>query len=156
MRPNQPKHRPPPRRPRNAAPHRNASRFPRAATGLAALGLAVAAAAAGWMPMALAGLYVGLSALAYVTYLFDKTAAERGGRRTPESTLHLFALLGGWPGALVAQQQFRHKTIKRPFQAMFWATVAMNLVLAGWLLSSGNVAAAPAPMQAIDPTPASH
>jgi uncharacterized membrane protein YsdA (DUF1294 family) len=63
-------------------------------------------------------------------------AAERGGQRTPENTLHLFDLLGGWAGALIAQQQFRHKTIKQPFQAIFWATVAVNVVAAWWLLHS--------------------
>lgn len=42
--------------------------------------------------------------------------AERGRWRTPENTLHVAELLGGWPGALVAQQLFRHKTRKISYQ----------------------------------------
>jgi len=34
--------------------------------------------------------------------------------------------MGGWPGALVAQQKLRHKTKKQPFRTVFWATVVMN------------------------------
>jgi len=49
---------------------------------------------------------VGLSLLSYLMYWLDKEAAQSGAQRTPESTLHLVDLLGGWPGALVAQQQF--------------------------------------------------
>jgi uncharacterized membrane protein YsdA (DUF1294 family) len=43
-------------------------------------------------------------------------------------------LLGGWPGALLAQDLFRHKTSKTVFQAMFWCTVLLNCGgLAWWL-----------------------
>ncbi|MBN8225508.1 MAG: DUF1294 domain-containing protein [Xanthomonadales bacterium] len=70
-------------------------------------------------------------------YALDKAAAGRDARRTPENSLHLADLLGGWPGALIAQRQFRHKTIKQPFQAVFWITAALNLAGAWWLLSSG-------------------
>ncbi|MGD9578618.1 MAG: DUF1294 domain-containing protein, partial [Syntrophorhabdus sp.] len=34
----------------------------------------------------------------------DKSAARNERWRTQESRLHLFALIGGWPGALVAQK----------------------------------------------------
>ena len=66
------------------------------------------------------------SALAFVSYGADKSAAERHRWRVLESRLHLFALFGGWPGALVAQQVFRHKTRKASFRTMFWATVVVN------------------------------
>ncbi len=114
---------------------RRGASFPRAAVGLVALCVAMAAAAAGWLPVPLAAVMLGASGVSYFMYLIDKTAAQRGGRRTPESSLHLVDLLGGWPGALVAQQQFRHKTAKAPFQAMFWATVLANVGLLGWLSS---------------------
>lgn len=66
-------------------------------------------------------------------YGLDKAAAGRDARRTPENSLHLADLLGGWPGALIAQQQFRHKTIKQPFRSIFWFTVIANAAaLAVW------------------------
>jgi len=116
---------------------RERSRLPRAAIGAGALLAVVGIAAIGRIPVFLAGTYLALSLVSYLTYLFDKAAAERGRQRTAENTLHLFDLLGGWPGALVAQQQFRHKTIKQPFQAIFWTTVAINLVAAWWFVHSG-------------------
>lgn len=70
--------------------------------------------------------YLSLSAATFVVYAWDKWAARRGARRVPESTLHLLAVLGGWPGALIARQALRHKTRKRPFRTVFWLTVAIN------------------------------
>lgn len=80
----------------------------------------------------------GMSVVALGFYLYDKGAAARGEQRTPENTLHLIALLGGWPGALIGQGLFRHKTSKASFQAVFWLTVALNLA-AIWLLATGKL-----------------
>ena len=44
-------------------------------------------------------LYYGASIVTYGCYSRDKTAAQNARRRTPESTLHLMSLVGGWPGA---------------------------------------------------------
>ena len=83
-----------------------------------------------WMP----ALYGALSVIAFGAYGLDKRAARRGGPRTSEQTLLTLGLLGGWPGALVAQQLFRHKTRKRSFRRAFWLTVVVNvLALAGVL-----------------------
>jgi len=90
------------------------------------LALVCLLAALGRMPWAVVGVYAAASALAFVAYGADKSAAQSHRWRTSESTLHLFALFGGWPGALVAQQMFRHKTRKAPFRTMFWATVIVN------------------------------
>jgi uncharacterized membrane protein YsdA (DUF1294 family) len=46
-------------------------------------------------------------------------------------------LFGGWPGALIAQQQFRHKTVKASFQSVFWVTVFVNVAVAAWLVHAG-------------------
>ena len=46
-----------------------------------------------------------------------------------EQTLLTLSLLCGWPGALVAQQVFRHKTRKRSFRRVFWGTVTLNVLL---------------------------
>lgn len=77
-------------------------------------------------PLWVAGAYAGLSVLAFMAYALDKSAAVRGGWRIRESSLHLMALAGGWPGALLAQQVLRHKSSKAPFRAVFWATVLAN------------------------------
>ena len=116
------------------------SRVPRATIGAAVLALVAALAAMQIVPVLFAGAIVGVSALAYGMYCLDKSAAQASRQRTPESTLHFVSLIGGWPGALIAQQQFRHKTIKQPFQTVFWTTVLFNIVLVAWLLSSGVAA----------------
>ena len=51
-----------------------------------------------------------------------------GQQRTPEARLHLYELLGGWPGALVAQQKLRHKSSKQAFREVFWSTVVLNVL----------------------------
>ena len=77
-----------------------------------------------------------MSVVTYAVYALDKSAARRGRPRVPERKLHLLALLGGWPGALIAQQRLRHKTRKTTFQIVFWLTVLLNL--AGLLLASAS------------------
>jgi uncharacterized membrane protein YsdA (DUF1294 family) len=90
---------------------------------------------AGRLPLAILIFYLGASAVAFAAYALDKSAARNGRWRTPESTLHLFGLVGGWPGALFAQQVFRHKFSKAGFQEVFWATVVANCIGLGWLLT---------------------
>jgi len=85
----------------------------------------------------LAAAYGGLSLVSFFQYLLDKSAAKTGDDRTPEARLHLLGLLGGWPGALIAQQLFRHKTIKAQFQTVFWASVVFNVVGVLLLLAGG-------------------
>jgi uncharacterized membrane protein YsdA (DUF1294 family)/cold shock CspA family protein len=79
-------------------------------------------------PAIIAAVYAGVSVATFGAYALDKSAAERGAWRTPEQTLHLLALAGGWPGALVAQQVLRHKTTKAAFRATFWITVVLNVI----------------------------
>lgn len=80
-------------------------------------------------PFWVLALYVGLSIVAVALYAQDKRAAQEGRWRVPESTLLAVGLLGGWPGAIVAQQILRHKTKKPSFRVRFWATVALNVAL---------------------------
>lgn len=63
-------------------------------------------------------------------YFHDKKMAELGGWRTPENFLHFGELLGGWPGAFVAQRALRHKSSKGAYQAVFWLIVAAHQVVA--------------------------
>jgi len=80
-------------------------------------------------------LYILASLLAFIMYAIDETAAKKGAWRIPESTLHLLALAGGWPGALVAHQKLRHKSKKQPFRSVFWVTVLLNCGAFVWLFT---------------------
>jgi len=100
-----------------------------------------AAVFVGFLPPAVVIVYLVASVVAFCAYAIDKAAARRDARRIPERTLHLFALIGGWPGAVVAQRILRHKTIKASFQRTFWITVVLNCAVVGWLLSPSGTAA---------------
>ncbi len=78
-------------------------------------------------PNWVAGLYIVASTTAFIAYAADKSAAANGSWRTPESTLHSLSLIGGWPGALLAQQFLRHKSTKQEFRQVFWGTVIINV-----------------------------
>src|SRR5690606_4193100 len=75
-----------------------------------------------WVALA----YPLVSLFSFGQYWLDKQSAQKGRWRTPENSLHIAELVGGWPGALVAQQVFRHKTRKASFQLVFWAIVALH------------------------------
>lgn len=78
----------------------------------------------GWV----AGLYLGASVVSFVVYAADKSAAAADRWRVSEDTLLGLGLIGGWPGAIVAQQVLRHKSNKASFRAKFWATVIANVL----------------------------
>jgi len=78
-------------------------------------------------------IYLVMSVVCFCSYALDKSAARRGERRTPESRLLVLGLLGGWPGAVLAQQWLRHKTVKQPFRQLFWCSVAANVAGFVWL-----------------------
>ena len=80
-------------------------------------------------------VYAGLSALTFMVYWQDKWSAQKGQWRTPEKTLQLLALAGGWPGAVLAQQWLRHKSSKTRFQLEFWLMVLINVAAVLWLCS---------------------
>lgn len=71
-------------------------------------------------------LYPLASVLCFILYWRDKSSAQRGRQRIAENTLHLVELAGGWPGALLAQQAFRHKTRKLSYQGLFWIIVVLH------------------------------
>jgi len=72
--------------------------------------------------------YGVVSVLAFFLYWGDKRKARAETWRTPENVLHALELAGGWPGALLAQQVFRHKTRKVSFQLVFWLIVLLHQV----------------------------
>ncbi len=77
------------------------------------------------------GLVAVMSLVSFVAYGFDKRRAGGGGRRVPERTLLLLAFLGGWPGSVLAQRWFRHKTRKVKFLIPFWIVTALHVALVG-------------------------
>ncbi|MCW8873336.1 MAG: DUF1294 domain-containing protein [Xanthomonadales bacterium] len=97
--------------------------------------LVAASVAVGRLPPEILLLYMGASLVTYFMYFWDKSAARTGAWRTQEITLHLLSLLGGWPGALIAQQTLRHKSRKASFRAVFWLTVLVNCGLFIWLFT---------------------
>ena len=75
------------------------------------------------------------SIVTFIAYASDKSKAQQNSWRTPESTLHFLALIGGWAGAAIAQQTLRHKSQKRDFRTVFWLTVIVNFGALTWLMS---------------------
>ena len=70
-----------------------------------------------------------INVLTMVMYGADKMAARKGMRRVPEATLLVFGVTGGWPGAILGQQLFRHKTQKQPFKTYFIISVIVSLAV---------------------------
>lgn len=100
--------------------------------------LLIAFSLLGFLPSQVILLYLAASSTTFIAYALDKSAAQQNRWRIKESTLHLFSLIGGWPGALVAQKYLRHKSIKQEFQSVFWTTVIVNCLALGWLLTESG------------------
>jgi uncharacterized membrane protein YsdA (DUF1294 family)/cold shock CspA family protein len=81
------------------------------------------------LPRFVTVLYGGLSMALFLVYGLDKWAARRNQPRVRESVLHALAAFGGWPGALLGQQIFRHKTAQPRFLRITWGMVVLNLVV---------------------------
>ena len=73
----------------------------------------------------LLGECVLASLLTYYLYASDKKRARADTWRVAESTLHLWELIGGWPGAFLAQRRLRHKVSKLGYQFVFWSIVLL-------------------------------
>lgn len=130
----------PVRHPMRRRPERSGPSVPAGLViGLAVLGYA----AATWfwrVPPWVGMVYLGMSLVALLVYADDKDAARTRRWRASENKLLTIGLLGGWPGALIAQRLLRHKTRKAAFQWPFWLSVAVNVAAfviafspAGWL-----------------------
>jgi uncharacterized membrane protein YsdA (DUF1294 family)/cold shock CspA family protein len=101
----------------------------------------VALAAFSPLPVVIPPVYLLLSLVTFMLYAFDKAAAMNRRWRTKEQTLLFAGLLGGWPGALVGQRMFRHKSRKMSFQVQFWCTVALNCAVLAWACTESGAAA---------------
>lgn len=78
--------------------------------------------------LVLGGICLILNFVTFAAYAVDKRAAQTDNGRIAEHTLLLLGMLGGWPGGVLAQQIFRHKTRKVSFQILFWISVIINIV----------------------------
>lgn len=88
----------------------------------------------GRMPLWVLGASFLVNVLTFFAYWLDKYRATQRAWRIPESTLHLWSLAGGWPGAFLAQQILRHKSVKAAFRGAYWVTVfAHCAIAAGWV-----------------------
>lgn len=78
---------------------------------------------------------IAANLLAFVLMVLDKRYAEAGMRRIPESTLLLWAFLGGAFGTVLAARLVRHKTRKQPFATwmLIWLWLDIILLLLWWL-----------------------
>jgi uncharacterized membrane protein YsdA (DUF1294 family) len=89
----------------------------------------------------LMGAPLAVSVFTFFAYRSDKQRAESGEWRIPESTLHFAELVGGWPGAFIAQRRFRHKTSKFSYQVVFWMIILLHQLTAidsvfGWTFTT--------------------
>jgi uncharacterized membrane protein YsdA (DUF1294 family) len=87
------------------------------------------------LPLSMMAIYFVASAITFILYATDKSAAQAGKWSTRESTLHMFSLVGGWPGAAIAQSFLRHKSKKVKFRVVYWITVIINCGILAWLLT---------------------
>ncbi len=77
----------------------------------------------------LIGYLLLVNAIAFVLMLADKQKARKKKWRIPESTLLLFAVLGGSVGALAGMYAFRHKTKHLKFTMGIPVILAVQIVL---------------------------
>lgn len=82
--------------------------------------------------------YIMMGLITYFIYSSDKQKARRDEWRTPESTLLVFGLFGGWVGAIFAHRKLRHKNRKMDFQAKFWITVISNWIALFYIIGRLN------------------
>ena len=85
----------------------------------------------------LGGYLALINLVLFILFGRDKAAAQKGTRRTPETTLLALAVLGGSLGGWLGMALFRHKTRKPAFRIGLPLILICHLLLAGWLLNMG-------------------
>ncbi len=81
--------------------------------------------------MYLLKLYFLASIVSIILFYVDKQQAKNNAWRISEKHLHLSELLGGWPGAFLAMQWFKHKRQKQSYLTIYYAIIVLHLILWG-------------------------
>ena len=89
--------------------------------------------------VSIATLYLVMSLVTFIAYGVDKYAAIKGYWRIKENTLQLLSLVGGWPGAFVAQRLLRHKCSKSSFKRIYYLSLIINLSILYMVISGHGV-----------------
>ncbi len=89
----------------------------------------------GIIAMVYLGYAVLINVVTLVAYATDKAAAKAKARRTPEKTLLLLTIAGGWLGAMVGIYVLRHKSRHIRFIITAWVATVLHAILLGYLLS---------------------
>lgn len=84
--------------------------------------------------LAIVCAYLLSSAVSIFLYRSDKISAQREQWRIPERYLHIWAFLCGWPGAIIGQKTFHHKTCKISFRLVFYISVIANIIAISFLI----------------------
>ena len=100
----------------------------------------IGAALLGRIHFAIPAAYAIASLVAYAAYAVDKSAARNNKRRISEKLLHILELVGGWPGAWLAQGRLRHKSRKTSFRIVFWLMVTINCAILCWFFTKNGAA----------------
>ena len=80
--------------------------------------------------------YAVMTVITLMIYAWDKRASKRpGAQRVRERTLHLWALAGGFGGALLGQVWLRHKTLHPSFVIVTVLAMAAHAGAWAWWLT---------------------
>lgn len=74
-----------------------------------------------------------VSVITFIMYGYDKVQARKGGWRVSEKTLHVLALVGGFPGGWIGRSVFRHKTRKGIFLFVLLVSTVIHLGVGYWV-----------------------
>ena len=85
-------------------------------------------------PTQIAASLTAINFIAFAAFGLDKAKAQRGQYRIAESTLLLFAFLGGTLGAYAGRRVFRHKTRKQPFNSHLFQIAVLQMLALGGLI----------------------
>ena len=85
-------------------------------------------------PTNIAAALIAINVIAFAAFGLDKAKAQRGQYRIAESTLLLFAFLGGTLGAYAGRSIFRHKTRKQPFNSNLFSIAVLQMLALGGLI----------------------
>ena len=77
---------------------------------------------------------IGINAVTFLIYGFDKLKAKKGKWRIPELTLILLAIAGGSIGAWLGMKVWHHKTMHKKFKYGIPLIVILQIALCIYLL----------------------